>query len=258
MLGLFKNFAKVKVDQTANDMITALVRFDPKGATEAELRVMDENLTKLTRDVAQARVAYAKEQKEADAIQQLHAQRLTAAEMLDGKLASAATPEERAQLEKSLGTLVKMLEDMQPEIEREIQEAAEAKEFLDMLEDAARQAAEKMKTARGDLERAQREMAIAEQRRETAERQAAIASQAAGIRNATSGLSVALKAMQDQAARDNQAAEASRMKAAMIAPTKPEQDDPNIAAALALASGKTQAPVSLSDRLAALKSPKQG
>ena len=31
-----------------------------------------------------------------------------------------------------------------------------------------------------------------------------------------------------------------------------------IAAALALASGKTQAPVSLSDRLAALKSPKQG
>ena len=42
-------------------------------------------------------------------------------------------------------------------------------------------------------------------------------------------------------------------KARLLRPTRPEQDDPNIAAALSIAAGKAPAPQSLSDRLAALK-----
>jgi hypothetical protein len=63
---------------------------------------------------------------------------------------------------------------------------------------------------------------------------------------------VALKAMQDAAAHDLEVAEAASAKARLLKPTQPEQDDPNIAAALAAASGRPQ-PQTLSERLAALK-----
>jgi len=66
-------------------------------------------------------------------------------------------------------------------------------------------------------------------------------------------MTVALKAMQEAAARDLASADAATAKAKLLRPTQPEHDDPNIAAALAAASGKSAAPQSLSDRLAALR-----
>ena len=47
--------------------------------------------------------------------------------------------------------------------------------------------------------------------------------------------------------------DAAMAKAKLLHPTQPEQDDPNIAAALAAAAGTSPAPQSLSDRLAALR-----
>ena len=66
-------------------------------------------------------------------------------------------------------------------------------------------------------------------------------------------MTVALKAMQDAAARDLASADAATAKAKLLRPTQPEEDDPNIAAALASVSGTSPAPQTLSDRLAALK-----
>jgi hypothetical protein len=96
-------------------------------------------------------------------------------------------------------------------------------------------------------------MGRAEQQRDAAERRAEAARQAAGLSGATSGLSVALKAMQDNAARNLAAAEAANSKAKLLRPSKPEEEDPNIASAMAAASGKAPAPTNLSDRLAALR-----
>ena len=99
----------------------------------------------------------------------------------------------------------------------------------------------------------QRDMARAAQQREQADRQAEAARRAAGLASQTSGLTVALKAMQDAASKDLASADAQMSKARLLRPTRPEQDDPNIAAALAVAAGKPPAPRSLSERLAALK-----
>ena len=57
----------------------------------------------------------------------------------------------------------------------------------------------------------------------------------------------------EAAAKDLAAAHAQISKARLLRPTRPEQDDPNIAAALAIAAGKPPASQSLSERLAALK-----
>jgi DNA repair exonuclease SbcCD ATPase subunit len=187
------------------------------------------------------------------AIKGLLQQRMAAAEQLERQRAIEPTPERKAALEKSLTTLVGMLEEMTPDVEREAQDATEAQEFLATLEKTYADAGAKLRAARSQLERAHRDMGRATQRREVAERQAEAARQAAGLSHTTNSLNVALKAMQDAAEKDLMAAEAASAKARLLEPTKPEQDDPNIVAALASASGASPLPQSLSERLAALK-----
>lgn len=253
MLAFIRNLVGVKADQAVNQAVEAIVRWDPQSATEAELRTMEQHLDQLGRQVAEARMAYDREKKEADAIQALSQQRMAAAEQLERRMTAEPDSTRKAELERSLATLVGMLEQMAPEVEREKQDAADAEEFLRMLEDTYAQAGQKLKSARDELNRAQRDMGRASQQREVAERRAEAARQAAGLSGATSGLSVALKAMQDNAARNLAEAEAANAKAKLLQPTRPERDDPNIAAAMQAASGALPAPTGLSERLAALR-----
>jgi chromosome segregation ATPase len=253
MLAFLKNLAGVKMDKAAQAGIEALVRWDPKSASEAELRTMEQNLDALGQEVALARQGYDKEKREADTIQALSHQRMAAAEQLQQQINGEGDPTRKAAVEKSLETLVGMLEQMNPEIEREKQDEVDAREYLTMLEQTYAEAGGKLKMARSELERAQRDMARAAQQREQADRQAEAARRAAGLASQTSGLTVALKAMQDAASKDLASADAQMSKARLLRPTRPEQDDPNIAAALAVAAGKPPAPRSLSERLAALK-----
>jgi chromosome segregation ATPase len=252
MLIFIRNLLGVKTDQAVQAGIEALVRWDPQAATEAELRSMEQHLDELGLEVAKARTAYEREKREAETIKALLNQRMTAAEQLQKQIAAEATVGRKDALEKSLTTLVDMLEQMTPEVEREAQDETEAHDFLGMLEKTYAEAGAKLRAARSQLERAERDMARAGQQRQVAQRQAEAARRAAGLSNTTSSLNVALKAMQDAAAHDLEVAEAANAKARLLKPTQPEQDDPNIAAALAAASGRPL-PQSLSERLAVLK-----
>ncbi len=253
MLSFIRNLAGVKTDQAAQGALEALVRWDPQAATEAELRTMEQHLDELGMQVAQARASYDRERREAEAIQQLSQQRMAAAEQLERQVAGEADPGRKAAVEKSLATLVGMLEQMAPEVDRERQDAEDAQEFLETLERTYAEAGQKLRAARSELDRAQRDMGRASQQRDMAQRRADAARQASGLSRSTSGLSVALQAMQESAARDLAAAEAANTKAKLLQPTRPEQEDANIAAAMATVSGTVPAPTALSDRLAALR-----
>lgn len=253
MLIFIRNLLGVKADQAVQAGVEALVRWDPKAATEAELRTMEQHLDQLGLEVAKARQAYDREKKEAVAIQELSRQRMAAAELLEHQAAAETDPARKAQLDKSLATLVGMLEEMAPEVDREARDAEDAQSFLEMLEQSYAEAGGKLKQARSELERAHRDMARAEQQRSAAERQAEAARRAAGLASSTSGLSVALKAMKDSAERDLASAEAAAAKSRLLTPTKPEKDDGNIAAAMAQAQGKAAPAQSLTERLAALR-----
>ena len=253
MLTFMRNFIGVKTDHAVQAGVEALVRWDPQGATEAELRSMEQHLDELGLQVARARATYDRERKEAETIRALLQQRMAAAEQLENQRTIEFNAERKAALEKSLGTLLDMVEQMNPDVEREVQDETEAQEFLATLEKTYADAGAKLRAARSQLERAQRDMGRAEQRRAMAERQAEAARQAAGLSSTTSSLNTALKAMQDTAAKDLMAAEAAGAKARLLTPTQPEKDDPNIAAALAAASGAGATPQTLSARLAALK-----
>ena len=54
------------------------------------------------------------------------------------------------------------------------------------------------------------------------------------------------------------AAEAANAKAKLLTPTRPEQDDPNIASAMAQVQGRAPAQAGLGDRLAALRQKQLG
>ncbi len=253
VLQFMSNLVGVKANQAVQAGIEALVRFDPKGATEAELRTMEQHLDALGMQVAQARQSYQREKQEADSIQALASQRMAAAEQLQSQSQSETDPSRKASLEGSLGTLVDMMEKMAPEVDREKQEAADAKAFVEQLEGAYADAGGKLKQARSQLEQAQRDMARAAQQKDAAAQQAEMARRAAGLTQTTSSLTVALKAMQEAADKDKIAADAAMSKVRMLRPTTPEKDDPNIAKALQIASGKAPAPTNIADRLAALK-----
>ena len=191
MLAFIRNLVGVKTDQAVNSAIEAIVRWDPKSATEAELRTMEQHLDRLGMQVAEARQAYEKEAREAQAIQQLSDQRMAAAEVLQRQSAAETDPARKSGIEQSLATLLNMLEEMAPEVDREKQDAVDAKEFVDMLQGAYDQAGQKLRTARDALNRAQRDMTRAGQQREIAEQRAeaaqqqrlADAAQGAGERN---------------------------------------------------------------------------
>ena len=201
MLTFISNLVGVKADKAMQAGVEALVRWDPQSASEAELRTMEQHLDDLGRQVATARQSYDKEQKEADAIQALSQQRMAAAEQLQRQIAAEPDATRKAQLEHSLETLVTMLEQMTPEIEREKKDAVDAKDFLEMLEKTYAEAGGKLRQGRSELERARRDMARAGQQRTVAEQQAEAARRAAGLTSATSSMTVALKAMHEAAAQ---------------------------------------------------------
>src|SRR5215467_41368 len=133
MLTFMRNFLGVKTDQAVQAGVEALVRWDPQGATEAELRTMEQHLDELGMQVAQARAAYDREHQEAVTIKGLLHQRMAAAEQLEKQRAIEPSSERKAALEKSLSTLVGMLEQMTPDVERETQDETDAQDFLATL-----------------------------------------------------------------------------------------------------------------------------
>lgn len=253
MMEFIRNLVGIKTDEAMRDAVETLVRWDPKSATEAELLTMEQHLDRLGRQVAEARAQFDRETREAEAVRKLSAQRMAAAERLQGELAAEADPAKKAGLDKSLETLVGLLEQMAPEVEREAKDADDARDFLAMLEKAYADAGAKLKEAKSRLDRAQRDMSRAGQQREMAERQAEAARQTAGLAGATSSLDTALKAMQDAAAKDLATAEAARRKSELLTPSKPEEDDPHIARALAEVTGTAAASHNLSERLDRLR-----
>jgi chromosome segregation ATPase len=248
-----RNLIGVKADNTFQAALDAIVRWDPEGASDAQLLTMEQNLDIIGRRVEAARQAYDKERQELETMEALSQQRMSAADLLHSQMDAEADPSRKATLKASLEKLVAMLEEMAPDVEREKKDAQAAQEFLESLEQSYNDAAAKLKTAKADLTRAQRDMARAAHERETAEQRAEQARETAGLTHSTNAVNVALQAMHDVASRDQQAAAAAERKAKILAPSSPEKDDPNIAAAMRAAKGESAPAASVEQRLAALK-----
>lgn len=251
---IFGKFAQLKAEGGIRQIVQWLAAADPKGMSEAELRVMEGKLDEIGREVVTARNTAKKEHDEHVAIVGIRNQRISAAEILQGQI--AALPEgnaDRTTKEASLERLLTLIESMHNEVEREAQEARDAQQDLTDIEEAHAEAVVRFKNARGEMQKAQRDMSSAKRARARAEQSANTAAIAAGVRQSTDNLTSALQAMRNIAQADKDAAAAARLKASSLRTEQPEKEDPNIAAALAAATGAKPAPKSAAERLAALK-----
>lgn len=249
MLGFLTAFASQKVKDAAKSATEALVAFDPKGATEAQISLMDGQLNELGLKVAQTKRQYDDAKKLLDTAVNLNATRLTAAERLQNDIANGD-----ASKETSLNNLLNVIEQAQPELEALKRDEREVKAYFADLQTAYNSAADKLKTARHELGQAQRGMERAEMAQERAKDRADAAALAAGVSTGGDALNVALNAMRRKTDAAMDEAQAAEMKASILAPVDHEKSDPNIAAAMADASGQPAKPQSAAERLAALKS----
>src|SRR5437660_1392793 len=94
-----KNLLGVKANQTVQGAIEMYVRWDPKGASEAELRTMEGKLDEMGLHVAQARAKYTEAQKALDTMNALMHQRMTAADTLQRQSEGETDPARKAALE---------------------------------------------------------------------------------------------------------------------------------------------------------------
>jgi chromosome segregation ATPase len=254
LLPFVKNFLGVKGGQAADGVVKAIVQLDPDAATQADLRSMDNDLDRAGQTIAKLRADLAQEQKEFDAINKQYGELMSAAEFLKKQVDDPATTDDRkADLTKSLDGLVARLEQMAPELDRDKQTVTETQNLIAEAEQAYKDKAQALANAKQNLDRARHELQHASIEEQRARERAAQAEIVAGLkRSSTSGLTVALDAMQKSADEAHQRAAASTMKAAALTEVKTAAVDQNVAAALAQVRGTTSNQ-SVSDRLAALK-----
>ncbi len=248
-MSFFSSYGKQKVKDAGDMLISALVSFDPAGATEAEINEMSEKLVEVSEKAAKARQAMVKEKQEADQIVVLYNQRISAAEILKKRLDETQDPAQKQAIEKSLTTLLNTVEGMGSDVEREKQEAQDAEEFFKYLEQVTTESADKLKKARGEYSDAVRKMEKARVQEEMAREKEEAAKIASGVSgtNFTTALGAIHKITDEADAR----ADAAKKRSELLKPVTVEEDK-NIAAALDEAKGVVK-PTNLADRLAALK-----
>jgi chromosome segregation ATPase len=241
-------FASQKVKDAAKSATAALVAFDPKGATEAQISLMDGQLDELGKKVAGTQRQYGDAKDHLAAAMRLNAQRLSAAESLQSQI-TAGDASKQASLDK----LLDIIEQAQPELNQFKEDESDVASYLSELQTAYNAAAAKLATARHDLGQASRGMDRAKLEEQRARERADASSVTVGIHNGGDTLNTALDAMKRKTAEAQDAAHAANLKASTLAPQDSEKEDPAIAAAMATASGEPAKPQTAAERLAILQ-----
>ena len=248
-----KQYLGVKMDQVQDSAVDTLVKLDTDSAIEAEVRRLGEELDKTTNNYVVAKREYDREQKEADVANSNYNRMLAAAEDLDGqaKAAEAAGKPEAATIRASLDKLVTRLEELRPEVEREVEESKQAKAYMEQLEQYLGTLKKELQNYKGEVDKAKRGMQSAELQAKMAQTMEEQAMKIAGLQQRSSNLKIVLNKINQQTEESMDRAAKAKIKAEMFT-TKKEEEDPLVAAALEKASG-IQKPTGTSERLAALK-----
>jgi len=256
IFGFLSSFGKEKFGQIGQTITQKIVAWDPETASQAEIEEMIKELDKITIEAGKSKTEYEREKAEADAAQKNYDKFMAAAELLNKRLEEAnasGNASQAAQLEASLNKLLNELEELRPEVERELAEAQEAVVYYEEVKNLAELTANKVKNARAMLDKAKRDMKRAELEKQRSAARAEKAEKVAGLRSESSSLGVALAAMNKQAEDARAMAASSDMKAKLLT-TERDSADEHIKAALDEVAGVQQTKnLSFADRLASLK-----
>jgi colicin import membrane protein len=250
----FRHFLGGQGDKMVDAVTTAAVRWDPKTASLAQLREMEDDYDRANRLLQQIRQETLAFDKEIAAAQHDYEERKAAAQLLLAKQANLADEAAKNSLEKSIAAIVSDLEAKKPRIEHDKEQAVRMHTQLDTAQAAVEDKMQALTEAKAKLADAERQMRLNELEADRAKSEAERAAQIEGLRGRNvSGLNTALDAMQNAADRAAREAAAARAKADALghAHSGPAGDS-NVAEALAEVRSGTSAGASAADRLAHL------
>lgn len=250
-----KHYGVGKANDLVNEFAQTVVRFDPAGASEAQIGAMEAELQRLGQRLAEAEAEVKREHRETEALSSAYEENMAAARIIEARTKELADGDERHQAELSLGKVVGELERLKPELEREQKEDQEVEAWRAELRQAFEELTRKIRDARGQLQSARRELDVARIRKQRAETTQAGSIGTVGA--ALSSLSVALESMNRETAKVRSETEVIKARADILRGPRIDED-PVIAKALAEVRGTGSSGGSLSDRLAALDAPKSG
>lgn len=245
-MSFLSNFFKVQGKNVKKALNQVIVEFDPEGATEAEIRTLEDHFNDLLVKLGNAQVELNRERQEADHAKLTYNKYMSAAEKLNAQIEAGDTSSEIA---IALAEALDFLEKHVPEMEREEQEAKEAEEYFNEIKQTAEVLRDKLLSAKRSIESAKKDMDKAKMRKERAAAKAENAAALAGLRDSTSSIGEASKAMLERAEKEKAEAVALETKAQMlsgkVSGTSSTLDK--------LLNDKPESSGSLSDRLKSLK-----
>jgi chromosome segregation ATPase len=250
----FRHFIGGQGDKIVDAVTIAAVRWDPKTASLAQLREMEDDYDKANALLQQIRQETVNFDKEIAAEQREYEDRKAAAQLLLAKQSAEPDEARKASYEKSVSAIVNDLEARKPRIEHDKEQAARMHAQLDTAQAAVEEKMQALTEAKAALADAERQMKLNEMEAQRARAEAERAAQIEGLRgHNASGLNTALDAMQGAADKAAREAQAARAKADALghAAKGPAADD-NVAAALAEVRTGTSKNTSIADRLAHL------
>ena len=250
----FRHFIGGQGDKIVDAVTVAAVRWDPKTASLAQLREMEDDYDKANGLLQQIRQETVNFDKEIAVEQREYDDRKAAAQLLLSKQAAEPDEARKAAYEKSISAIVADLEARKPRLEHDKEQAARMHAQLDTAQAAVEEKMQDLTEAKTRLADAERTMRLNELEAQRAKAEAERAAQLEGLRGkGSSGLNTALDAMQNAADKASRQAEAARAKAdALGHAAKGPAGDANVAAALAEVRTGTSANASVADRLAHL------
>lgn len=248
-IGFFARVLGKWFGKATDSAVMKLAEYDPDTAVEVGREQLEKELEDASRELARARQEYAKEQREAVAAQKRYDDDLAVAEALQQRLNAEQNPTRRQEIEQALNQLVEQLELFKIELDRELAEAADAKQILDMIEEGVKERADQIRSVSQQLEGNKRRMKAAKSEKDRAQRRAEHQQIAAGLKQPTK-LNTAMAAIQQVTERYELEAETAKTQAQLLGAPSSTQNQ-LIAEARASVSGKQLG--STSDRLARLK-----
>lgn len=245
-MGYFFDVGKKLFHDVRNGMKEVVAQWDPEFATEVEIEQMEKEFDKINAEVTRAKGEMEREVTEYRDKRYYYDKILASAKLLQDQ---GNTAKAMIQMDKA--------EAMVPELEKEKTEADEATEYYTSLQKELSEFAKKIAVSKQTIEAKRRQAEMAKLKARNEDRKAENAKVLAGLKERTSGMSTLVQIYDKQREEAEQHADSAKRKAEIftsVAPKTHEEEDPEIAAAMAAAEKKPSASTeSIEERMARLK-----
>ncbi len=254
-LAFWKAYTSKKVQRGHSELMAALAAFDPNDFEDAAVFEKSSQLDDFGVQLAQLEQKRDAAKGAFDVAEKLNVQRLAAIEYLQAKLNDPAHSSEHDEIAKAVEVQLKTVEDAQAELAEFKQARDETSEDVADMRKLYDEKAQQMLQRRQKIEQAQRELGRAERTHDRIEDRKRTAEVKAKLRQDDSGdaADAALAAMERKKAALEAETRAAELKINALKPADHETENKHIAEAMAAASGSPTHPLSVEERLAAVK-----